>query len=113
MSKHQQGERIRFGIIGAGGRGGRFTPVLLGNPATEVVAFCDTNQEEMQKRASESGIDGLFTDAEAMFDSGLIDAVVVGTPMKFHAPQAIAALERNIHVLSEVPAAYPSRNAVT
>jgi len=31
--------------------------------------------------------------------------VVVSTPMALHAPQAVAALERGIHVLSEVPAA--------
>jgi predicted dehydrogenase len=34
-----------------------------------------------------------------------VDAVVIGTPMHFHAPQAIAALQRDIHVLSEVTAA--------
>ena len=33
------------------------------------------------------------------------DAVVVSSPMQYHAPQAIAALQRNIHVLSEVTAA--------
>jgi len=39
-----------------------------------------------------------------MLDSGEMDAVVVGTPMHFHVPQAIMALERNLHVISEVPA---------
>jgi predicted dehydrogenase len=33
-----------------------------------------------------------------------LDAVIVGTPMQFHVPQAVAALERNLHVLSEVTA---------
>lgn len=39
-----------------------------------------------------------------MMDSGLVDAVVVGTPMPLHVTQSIMALERDIHVLSEVPA---------
>src|SRR4051794_5578188 len=34
-----------------------------------------------------------------------VDAVVVATPMPFHAPQAALALEAGKHVLSEVPAA--------
>jgi predicted dehydrogenase len=39
-----------------------------------------------------------------MLDSGQVDAVVIGTPMQWHAPQAIMALERDIHVLCEVTA---------
>jgi predicted dehydrogenase len=31
--------------------------------------------------------------------------ILVSTPMPFHAPQSVAALQRGIHVLSEVPAA--------
>ncbi len=34
-----------------------------------------------------------------------VDAVVIGTPMPYHAPQAIQALEHDVHVLSEVTAA--------
>jgi predicted dehydrogenase len=40
-----------------------------------------------------------------MLDGARLDAVAIGTPMQLHAPQAIAALERGIHVLSEVTAA--------
>jgi predicted dehydrogenase len=39
-----------------------------------------------------------------MLDEVRPDAVVVATPMQFHVPQAIAALARDIHVLSEVTA---------
>jgi predicted dehydrogenase len=39
-----------------------------------------------------------------MIERSDLDVVVIGTPMHFHAPQAIAALERGIHVLSEVTA---------
>ena len=40
-----------------------------------------------------------------MLDGARLDAVALGTPMQLHAPQAIQALERGIHVLSEVTAA--------
>ena len=39
-----------------------------------------------------------------MLDRSDVDAVVIGTPMQFHASQAVAALERGVHVLSEVTA---------
>ena len=39
-----------------------------------------------------------------MLDRSDVDAVVIGTPMQLHASQAVAALERGVHVLSEVTA---------
>ena len=38
-----------------------------------------------------------------MLEESDIDAIIIGTPMQFHAPQAVAALEKDIHVLGEVP----------
>ncbi|MBQ7152943.1 MAG: Gfo/Idh/MocA family oxidoreductase, partial [Clostridia bacterium] len=40
-----------------------------------------------------------------MLDKAGIDAVIIGTPMQCHVPQAIAAMEAGIHVMSEVTAA--------
>lgn len=96
---------IRCGIIGAAGRGNSYVRALQHNPATELVALCDIREVELKRNAAELGIDYVFTDAEVMLDSGLLDAVVIGTPMQYHAPQAIWALERGIHVLCEVTAA--------
>lgn len=98
------GERIRFGIIGAAGRGSSFVRTLQAHPRTEIAALCDIREEAVRQNAAELGVAHVFTEAEAMLDAGLVEAVVIGTPMQFHAPQAIMALERGIHVLSEVPA---------
>ena len=97
-------DKIRFGVIGAAGRGSGFIPTLLAHPATEITALCDIRREEVERHAAELGVEQVFTDASEMLDAGGVDAVVVGTPMPWHAPQAIAALERDIHVLSEVTA---------
>jgi predicted dehydrogenase len=97
-------EKIRFGIIGAAGRGNSFVRSLEANPTTEIAALCDIREEEVRRNADELGVGKVFTDAEEMLDSGAVDAIVIGTPMQFHAPQAIMALERDIHVLSEVTA---------
>ena len=95
-------EQIRFGIIGAVTRGGSY--VLQANPASTISALCDINSTGLAKSAADLGVEHTFRDAEEMLDSGLVEAVVVGTPMQFHASQAIMALERNIHVISEVTA---------
>jgi predicted dehydrogenase len=95
---------VRFGIIGAAGRGNSFVRTLTAHPQTTVSALCDVRQEEVVAHATELGITNVFFDAEAMLDSGTVDAVVIGTPMQVHAPQARMALERDIHVLSEVTA---------
>ena len=96
--------KIRFGILGAAGRGNSYIRNLQANPATVITALCDVREEAVKANAAEFAIPHAFTDAEAMLDSGQIDAVIVGTPMHFHAPQAIMALQRDIHVLSEVTA---------
>lgn len=96
--------KIRFGIIGAMGRGAGFVRALEANPNTEIAALCDLKEEELRKRSEELEVRHTFTDAEKMMDSGLIDAVVIGTPMPLHVPQSILALERDLHAMSEVPA---------
>ena len=97
-------DKIRFGIIGAAGRGNSYVRTLQAHAATEITALCDIREEELRHNAAELGIAHAFTDAGEMLEAGVVDAVVVGTPMPCHAPQAIMALERDVHVLSEVTA---------
>lgn len=73
-------------------------------PETEVTAICDVDEAALTAAAERHQIPQRFTSYEAMLDSG-IDIVVVATPMQHHAAMSIAALERDIHVLSEVTAA--------
>jgi len=93
------------GIVGAAGRGGSFKAGFEANGAARIEAVCDVDEERVGEAAKKMGVVRTFTDYEAMLGSGEVDAVVIGTPMQFHAPMATAALERNIHVLSEVTAA--------
>ncbi len=97
-------ERFRVGIVGAAGRGGSFFAPFKSNPHTSLEALCDINEEAIRRKADEVGVSKAYTNYEEMLDKAGIDIAVIGTPMPFHAPQAVAALERGIHVLSEVPA---------
>jgi predicted dehydrogenase len=101
---------IRFGVIGAGNvgtgtaRGDSFVRVLSQFDQAKVVSVCDIRRENAERAAAPTGAQP-FTEIEAFLESGL-DAVVICTPVKHHAEQAIAALQRNLHVLSEVPAVH-------
>ncbi|MEX0774350.1 MAG: GNAT family N-acetyltransferase [Phycisphaeraceae bacterium] len=97
------GETLKVGIVGAAGRGGSFRAALEANGAA-VYAVCDTHAERLQQCAAAMGASETYTDYAAMLEKSAIDAVVIGTPMQFHAPQAIEALRRDLHVLCEVTA---------
>ena len=106
---------LKIGVVGAGGgvgtsRGMSFVRVarVLGED-TAVTAMCDIVPEYADRRAQEVGAEA-FYDYEAMLDSG-IGAVVVATPLPLHADMAVAALERDIHVLSEVTACHDFASA--
>ena len=60
---------------------------------------------DSREAAGRLGVSEAFADYGEMLASPDLEAVLVGTPMPYHAAQAIAALERGIHVISEVPAA--------
>ena len=71
----------------------------------EVVALCDRDPQSLARVADEEGVAGRHLDYEEMLDRERPDAVVVATPMPLHVPHSVAALERGVHVLCEVPAA--------
>lgn len=95
---------VRIGIVGACGRGASFKAACDALPNLEVRAVCDTNADGLPAAAARLGAREQYADYETMLDRAEIDAVIIGTPMPLHVPQAVAALARNKHVLSEVPA---------
>jgi len=97
-------EQLKVGLVGAAGRGGSFRAALEANGA-RIYAVCDLEAERLAACAAAMGAEEQYTDYAEMLERSELDAVVIGTPMSWHVPQAIAALERGLHVLSEVPAA--------
>jgi len=72
----------------------------------ENYALMDPDERNLALGGEQLGIppERQFKELEPLLDSG-INVLVVTSPMPFHVPQAVAALERDIHVLSEVTAA--------
>jgi predicted dehydrogenase len=94
---------LLIGLVGAP-RAASFLGAIRAMKGVRVAALCDTDADTLAAAASRHGIERRYTDYEQMVVSDL-DAIVVATPMPFHAPQAIRALEAGKHVMSEVPAA--------
>lgn len=97
--------QFNIGIVGACGRGSSFKAACDALKTVRIHAVCDINADSLAQSASQLGASEQYGNYEEMLDSSELDAVIVATPMHFHAPQAIQALERNLHVLSEVTAA--------
>jgi predicted dehydrogenase len=93
---------IRFGVIGLR-RGQSFVRVCRAVGGATVTALFDIDAPRVNAAAAELGVRA-FTDYE-QFLNAEIDAVIIASPLQFHAQQAIVALAAGKHVLSEVTAA--------
>lgn len=94
--------KVRIGIAGAP-RGRAFLAGLAAfEGRVEVVAVYDPNPQALKMLPNADDM-RLTSSFDAMLDD--VDAVIVASPQHHHAPQAVMALERGVHVLSEVPAA--------
>ena len=100
-------EKIRLGMLGLGNQGTMYSKKILADECPEftLAAICDHNPKRIQwaKENLDAEIT-YFDNAEAMLDSGLIDACIVAVPHYDHPKYAVACMERGIHVLVEKPA---------
>lgn len=96
-------DKLNVGLVGAVGRGGAYAAAFEANSA-RIHAVCDIQVDKLEECRYKLGANEKYTEYAEMLNSSELDAVVIGTPMPLHVPQAIMALERNLHVLSEVPA---------
>lgn len=100
-------KQVRLGIIGVGNMGsGHIGNIVNGLcPEITVAAVADLNPDRLAWAKDVLG-EGLacFDNAEAMMDSGLIDAVLVATPHYYHPVYAIEGFKRGLHVMVEKPA---------
>jgi predicted dehydrogenase len=105
---------IRLGVIGTGGRGTYLLGLALAGKV-EVPALCDVKPANLARAVDlvakarggrkPAGYSAGPLDYRRLLDRDDLDAVVLGTPMQWHARMAIDALRAGKHVLSEVAAA--------
>ncbi len=91
---------VKIGIFG-GYRGSNYYKNLMANNA-EIVAVCDKNEKYAQKAKDMLGGDvAVYTDFDHFIEHEGLEAILLSNYFHEHAPYAIRALERGIHVLSE------------
>lgn len=93
--------KVRLGLVGAGNIGKFHAEYLLANKVSraELTAVCSTSVGKLEKFRHLT----LFDDAEKLFRSESVDAVIIATPHPQHPTQAIAALDAGLHVMVEKP----------
>ena len=95
---------LKVAVIGTG-MGRYHMKEFVESPNVKLVAVCDLNREEAVQFAREYGADRVLTDVEALWEVSNLDAISIAVPNYLHAPIAIEALRRGLHVLCEKPMA--------
>ncbi len=100
-------EHVRFGLIGIGNMGSAHARTLAGGAIDGAVltAVADIDPARIGRiRGELPDSVRYFDDAEALMDAGVADAILIAVPHYDHPRLAIAAFDRNLHVLVEKPA---------
>jgi len=96
---------LRVGVVGLGWAGQQHLAAYQSHPDTEIVALAGLEDGPRAKLARKYAIEHTVADWQDLLKVEGLDAVSVCVPTFLHAPIAIAALKRGIHVLSEKPIA--------
>lgn len=80
-----------------------FLTPLQDHPAGKIVAICGRNRERAQEIADKWHIPHVYTDYNAMIESGKIEAIIIAAPNVSHYPMTMKALEAGLHVICEKP----------
>lgn len=103
------GEKIRWGVIGAGGIAQRRTiPGMMLCDNAKLEAVMEINMELAEKCRAMWNCPKAYDSEEAILADPDIDAVYIATPVVLHARQAMAAADAGKHILIEKPLAMTS-----
>ena len=93
--------KVRIGVVGLGKMGLSHFAMINAHPRAETVA-CD-GAGFMVDVLGRNIDNTIYRDYDTMLDSERLDAVVIATPSRLHAPMTTTALERGLHVFCEKP----------
>ena len=97
-------EKLRFGVVGAGGITHGHMKRLIETGEATIVAVAEPNASSVERFRQATGLAPHVYATEAEMLAGeALDCVLVASPHTVHATQSAAALEAGLHVLSEKP----------
>jgi predicted dehydrogenase len=104
----------KIGMIGCGGYGMNALRAAIKTERVEVIALCDVDSEHLQKAIAEvetlSGDRAKgFKDYRELLDTAGLEAVIIATPVHWHALPFIDACKKNLHIYCEKPLSYDVR----
>lgn len=104
---------LKIAFAGAGYIANIHAQAAQDQPDVELVAVVEKFSDKSQAFAEKFGVKCCYTSVEQLLDEGGVDALAICTPNFLHAQQAIAALERGVHVIVEKPMAMNAAEART
>lgn len=100
------GETVGVGLIGCGARGtalaSAVTQLAQAGEAVGIVAVCDIYQPRLERAAARFSATA-YRDARELIRDPRVRAVIIATPDRLHAPQAIEAVRAGKDVYCEKP----------
>ena len=107
------GSKLRALLAGCGGMSREWLKFLQQVEGVEVVALVDVIEENTKTRASEFGLEGVYTgkDVGKALEAVKPDIVFDVTVPEAHVEVTLAALEHGCHILGEKPMADSMENA--
>lgn len=98
--------KVKLGIIGYGNMGTTHVHNIMNGkvPKMELCALCDSDPDRLAAFSGAYPNIPTFENAEDMYKSGAIDAVLIAVPHYDHPDLAIMAFDYNLNVLIEKPA---------
>ncbi|HYK91866.1 MAG TPA: Gfo/Idh/MocA family oxidoreductase [Acidobacteriota bacterium] len=101
-------DRVHVGVVGLHGQGGAHVQQFSRMPDVELAAFCDVDENVLNKAVSEFEKRGgtkpaTFVDLRKLLEDKSIDAISIATPNHWHSLQAIWACQAGKDVYVEKP----------
>lgn len=93
---------VNVGVVGLGKMGLSHFSIINAHQDAKVVGLCDSSGYILDILTKYTGVN-TYSNLEEMLDGAGVDAVVIATPSKYHAPMVRTCLERGMHVFCEKP----------
>lgn len=102
MSKNM----LNIAVIGCGpGMAALHMEGVVANEKARLYAICDTDEQRLQDRKQQFGVEIAVTDYKKLVEDPKVDAVVIVTPDQLHLEMTVAFLRAGKDVLCEKPMA--------
>ena len=104
-------KKVRIAALGCGGRWIGLCSLYARIPGVEIVAVCDVAKGAAERAAAVQKENvgyapSVYTSFEEMRKNEIYDAIVITADPDVQVDFAVAEMDRGIHVMTEVPAAY-------